>query len=296
MSARVRAPESSPVSARVATDARPTSRRAATLVTPARAATMLLAVIALAALIAPLVAPAASEMMDLAARRAPPSLAHWFGTDELGRDVLARVLVGARVSLAIGCLSAVLAVALGSAIGSVGGFVGGWTDATLMRVTDAMLAIPRLPFLMIVAAILQPSIPLLIVLVGTAGWMETARVVRADVLSLVQRGFVEAAHAAGVSRLRILLGHILPNVLGTITVSATLAVGRGVLLESALSFFGVGVQPPAASWGNMLYQAQTTLSSEPWLAIFPGMAIFATVLCVNVLGERLSRTGATERS
>lgn len=253
---------------------------------------MVLALLTLAALLAPLVASTASEAMDLTARRAAPSLAHWFGTDELGRDVLARVLSGARVSLAIGFLSALLAVALGSAIGTVGGFAGGWVDAALMRITDAMLAIPRLPFLMIVAAILQPSIPLLIVLVGAAGWMETARVVRAEVLSLAQRGFVEAAHATGVSATRVLTGHIVPNVLGTIAVSATLAVGRGILMESALSFFGVGVQPPAASWGNMLYQAQTTLTSEPWLAIFPGMAIFVTVLCVNVVGEQLAQGGA----
>lgn len=257
-----------------------------------RLAMATLILIAVAAAVAPLVTPGASEAMDLAARRAPPSLAHWFGTDELGRDVLARVLVGARVSLAIALLSALLAVALGAAIGATAGFVDGWIDAALMRVTDAMLAIPRLPFLMIVAAIVQPSIPLLIVLVGGVGWMETARVVRAEVLSLATRDFVEAARATGAGAPRVLARHILPNVLGTIAVSATLAVGRGILMESALSFFGVGVQPPAASWGNMLYQAQTTLSSEPWLAVFPGMAIFVTVLCVNVLGEQVSGEGS----
>lgn len=265
----------------------PRARSAAPPALGVRLAMATLAIIAVASVIAPFIAPGASEAIDLAARRAPPSLAHWFGTDELGRDVMARVLVGARVSLAIAFLSALLSVALGAAVGATGGFVRGWIDAALMRVTDAMLAIPRLPFLMIVAAIVQPSIPLLIILVGAAGWMETARVVRAEVLSLATRGFVEAARATGVSAPRVLVGHVLPNVMGTITVSATLAVGRGVLLESALSFFGVGVQPPAASWGNMLYQAQTTLSSEPWLAVFPGMAIFVTVLCVNVLGERV---------
>lgn len=266
------------------------------LQTAPRVALVVLVVMAVAAVIAPLLLPSAGDTMDLAARRAPPTLSHLFGTDELGRDVLARVLVGARVSLAIGLFSALLSVLLGSVVGAVGGFVGGWVDAALMRVTDAMLAIPRLPFLMIVAAILQPSIPLLIALVGIAGWMETARVVRAEVMSLAQRGFVEAAHATGVSRSRVLGGHILPNVLGTIAVSATLAVGRGILLESALSFFGVGVQPPSASWGNMLYQAQTTLTSEPWLAIFPGVAIFTTVFCVNVLGESLARLGDSARA
>ncbi|MEO7964909.1 MAG: ABC transporter permease [Gemmatimonadaceae bacterium] len=256
---------------------------------PFRVALGVLAILAVAAVLVPILAPASREAMDLAARRAPPSLAHWFGTDELGRDVLARVLQGARVSLSIGLLSAALAVSLGAAIGAVAGFGGGWLDNSLMRVTDAMLAIPRLPFLMIVAAILQPSIPLLIVLVGAAGWMETARVVRAEVLSLVTRGFVEAARASGLREGAILSTHVLPNVWGTIAVSATLAVGRGILLESALSFFGVGVQPPAASWGNMLYQAQTTLTSEPWLAIFPGLAIFVSVLCVNVAGEYLAQ-------
>lgn len=268
-----------------------TDRRGGTSGAAPRVALAILLVMAVAAVVAPLLLPAAGDTMDLAARRAPPTLGHLFGTDELGRDVLARVLVGARVSLAIGLFSALLSVFVGSVVGAVGGFVGGWVDAALMRVTDAMLAIPRLPFLMIVAAILQPSIPLLIVLVGIAGWMETARVVRAEVLSLAQRGFVEAAHATGVSRPQVLAAHILPNVLGTIAVSATLAVGRGILLESALSFFGVGVQPPAASWGNMLYQAQTTLTSEPWLAIFPGIAIFATVFCVNIVGESLARVG-----
>jgi len=253
-----------------------------------RIALGVLLAVGVAAVVAPLVAADAGEAMNLAARRAAPSLTHWFGTDALGRDVLVRVLTGARVSLAIGLFSALLSVALGTLVGGAGGFVGGWVDAALMRVTDAMLAIPRLPFLMIVAAILQPSIPLLIVLVGAAGWMETARVVRAEVLSLAQRGFVEAARAAGVTRARILAAHILPNASGTLAVSATLAVGRGILLESALSFFGVGVQPPSASWGNMLYQAQTALTSEPWLAIFPGMAIFVTVLCVNVVGESLA--------
>lgn len=257
-----------------------------------RLALLALVMIAVAALVAPILSPAASEALDLAARRAPPSAAHWFGTDELGRDVMARVLVGARISLAIALLSALLAVSLGSALGAVAGFVGGGIDTALMRATDAMLAIPRLPLLMIVSAILQPSIPLLAILVGGVGWMETARVVRAEVLSLATRGFVEAARATGVPATRVLTRHLLPNVLGTIAVSATLAVGRGVLMESALSFFGVGVQPPAASWGNMLYQAQTTLGSEPWLAIFPGVAIFVTVLCVNVLGEHASRGGA----
>jgi peptide/nickel transport system permease protein len=240
------------------------------------------------AVLAPLIAPYAPDAVDLAVRRQAPSLTHWFGTDDLGRDVLTRVLHGARVSLAIGLLAAALSVALGTAVGLVAGFVRGAIDGALMRLTDTMLAVPRLPLLMIVAAILTPSIPLLIVLVAGVGWMETARIVRAESMSLRERGFVEAARALGTRRPRLLVNHLLPNVSGIVIVSATLSVGRSILLESALSFFGVGVQPPAASWGNMLYQAQSTMTSEPWLALFPGLAIFATTLLVNAAGERLA--------
>ena len=148
-----------------------------------------------------------------------------------------------------------------------------------------MLSVPRLPLLMIAAAVLTPGVPLLIVLVAAAGWMETARVVRAEVQSTKTRDFVAAARTLGCTSSRVILRHVLPGVVPTAAVSMTLAVGRGILLESALSFFGVGVQPPAASWGNMLYQAQTTMTSEPWLGIFPGMFIFMTVLCFNILGD-----------
>ena len=156
-----------------------------------------------------------------------------------------------------------------------------------MRFTDAMLSVPRLPLLMIAAAVLAPSVPLLIVLVGAAGWMETARVVRAEVQSIKTNDFVTAARAMG-ARPRASLASRLPGVASDGAVATTLAVGRGILLESALSFFGVGVQPPTASWGNMLYQAQTTMSSEPWLGIFPGAFIFLTVLCCNLLGTALT--------
>ena len=246
------------------------------------------------ALSAPFIAPFAPDAIDLAGRRAAPSAAHWFGTDDLGRDLLSRVLYGARVSLAIGILAAALTVALGAGIGMVAGAAGRWIDALLMRIADAMLAVPRLPLLMIASVIVRPGVPLLILLVAVVSWMETARVVRAEVRSLVTRGFVEAAHAMGVRPLMSLWRHILPNVMPTLVVATTLAVGRSILLESALSFFGVGVQPPTASWGNMLYQAQSTMATEPWLALFPGVAILISVLTVNALGERLSiaRIGA----
>jgi peptide/nickel transport system permease protein len=200
--------------------------------------------------------------------------------------MFARVIYGARVSLAVGLLSAAVAGLSGIAIGGVAGYAGGATDAVLMRMTDAFIAVPRLPLLMIAAAILQPSVPLLIVLIGLASWMETARVTRAECLSVRERLFVDAARASGAGHVRVIAAQLLPNAAPAIVVSLTLAVGRGILLESALSFFGVGVRPPQASWGNMLYQSQATLATEPWLALFPGMFIFVTTLAVNVLGER----------
>lgn len=252
-----------------------------------RVALVLLGLLLLGAMLAPLLAPYAMDALDLANRRAAPSSRHWFGTDELGRDLLTRVLFGARVSLAIGLVSALVSAAIGAAVGAVAGYAGRWVDDLLMRFTDAMLAVPRLPLLMITAAVLQPSVPMLVLLVGVAGWMETARVVRAEVLSLKARDFVASARAMGADPRRVLLQHILPGVLPAAAVATTLAVGRGILLESALSFFGVGVQPPTASWGNMLYQAQTTMTTEPWLAIFPGAMIFLTVLACNAVGDAL---------
>jgi peptide/nickel transport system permease protein len=244
-----------------------------------------LAAIAAAAIIAPLVAPYAPDALDLANRRAAPSLTHWFGTDDLGRDTFSRALFGGRVSIAIGLLSALVAAALGVAVGAVAGYVGGWTDTILMRATDAVLSVPRLLLLMVAAATLQPTLPALVILVGFVGWMETARVTRAAVRSLVPSEFVIAARAAGAGHLRIMGKHLLVNASGAIRVAAVLAVGRAILVESALSFFGVGVQPPAASWGSMLYQAQSAMTTEPWLALFPGVCIVATVATLTALSE-----------
>ena len=257
---------------------------------PALVAAGILVSLLIVATIAPLVAPFGFDALDLAHRRAAPSAVHWLGTDELGRDLLTRVLYGARVSLAVGLVSAAVSVAIGVTIGAAAGWTGRWIDALLMRLTDAMLSVPRLPLLMIAAAVFSPGVPLLILMVGAAGWMETARVVRAEVLSIKANDFVTAARAVGATSPRVVVRHVLPGVLPTAAVATTLAVGRGILLESALSFFGVGVQPPTASWGNMLYQAQTTMSSEPWLGVFPGAFIFLTVLCCNALGAALTDT------
>lgn len=246
---------------------------------------LVLAGLIAAATAAPLVTPYAPDRIDLEARQQQPSAMHWFGTDELGRDVLSRVLYGARVSLAVGLLSAAVAAGTGVVVGGVAGYTGGAVDAVLMRATDAVLAVPRLPLLMIAAVVLQPSVPLLILLIGLAGWMETARVVRAEFRTLRGRDYVESARAAGAGHARVLMHHLLPNAAQTVLVSLTLAVARGILLESALSFFGVGVRPPQASWGNMLYEAQATLATEPWLAIAPGVFILITTLSVNLAGE-----------
>jgi peptide/nickel transport system permease protein len=254
--------------------------------TSRRAAAVIMATLAVIALLAPSLAPYEPEALDLANRRAAPSLAHWFGTDDLGRDVLSRVLFGGRVSLAVGLLSAAVAVAIGVTVGATSAWAGGRVDAVLMRLTDAALSMPRLLLLMTAAAMLTPSVMRLIMLVGLVGWMETARVTRAAVFSHREREFVLAARALGASPYRVVVAHLLPLAAPAITVAATLAVGRGILLESTLSFFGVGVQPPAASWGNMLYQAQSAMTTEPWLAIFPGACIFATAAAINALGER----------
>jgi peptide/nickel transport system permease protein len=242
---------------------------------------------ALMAAAAPVLTPYLPDGIDLAGRRAAPSFGHLFGTDELGRDVFTRTLYGARISLVIGLLAAGVTAAIGVTIGAVAGYVGGWIDNILMRLTDTMLSVPRLPLLMIAAAIMEPSVPTLILLIGVVGWMETARVIRAEFLSLKQRTYVEAARATGMLPARIMVRHLLPAAAPAAVVAATLAVGRAILLESAMSFFGVGVQPPQPSLGNMLYQAQTSMATEPWLAFFPGIFIFLTVLTVFMVGSEL---------
>jgi peptide/nickel transport system permease protein len=246
----------------------------------------LVAVLVLIAAVAPVLAPYAPDAIDLANRREGPTLTHWFGTDDLGRDVFSRVLYGGRVSIAIGLLSALVAAGLGVAVGAAAGYAGGWTDTVLMRGTDAVLSIPRLLLLMVAAATLQPSVATLILLVGAVGWMETARVTRTTVRSLAAREFVMASLAAGAGHLRIVWRHLLANATGAIRTAAVMAVGRAILVESALSFFGVGVQPPEASWGSMLYQAQAAMSTEPWLALFPGACIVATVGALTAASGR----------
>ncbi len=245
------------------------------------------AIIALASLLAPWLTPYDPNKTNLDAMLQGPSLAHPFGTDELGRDLLTRVLYGGRVSLAVGVLSVALAVSIGTSAGALAGYYGGRLDNVLMRVVDFMISLPSL-FVLILLATLYGTKPATIVLViGGLRWMGTARLVRASFLSLREQEFVQAARCLGASSSRIIVRHLLPNALGPVIVAASLGVAGAILAESSLSFLGLGIQPPMASWGNMLRNAQDQLLRAPWTAFFPGLMIFVTVLSINYVGDGL---------
>lgn len=244
-------------------------------------------VMAAACAAAPLLSGHAFDAIDLTAIRQAPSWDHWMGTDDLGRDLFARMLFGGRISLLIGLLAAVVGTGLGSLVGAVAGYSGGRTDNVLMRLTDVAYSIPSLPLLIVLASYTRAEAGSMALVVGLLSWMATARVVRGEVLSLKQTAYVEAARSLGAGHGRILSRHILPNTLGPIVVSATLTVGNAIIVESSLSFLGLGVQPPTPTWGNMLMDAQATMATEPWLAIFPGAAILLVVLAVNFIGDGL---------
>jgi peptide/nickel transport system permease protein len=236
---------------------------------------------------APLIAPYQFDAIDLRNTKQPPTLKHFMGTDDLGRDLFTRILYGGRVSLAIGITAALVATAFGTLIGALAGFYGGRLDNVLMRFTDIAFSIPTLPLLIVISAFTRSSLPIMILVIGGLSWMATARVVRGSVLSLKQQDFITAARMIGSRNGRIIFRHIIPNILGPIVVGATLSVGGAIITESALSFLGLGVQPPNPSWGNMLQDSQTTMASKPWLTIFPGLAILVTVLCINFIGDGL---------
>lgn len=215
----------------------------------------------------------------------PPSPDHPLGTDDLGRDVLARVVHGARVSLKVGFVAVGIATALGMLVGLFAGYYGGWVDAILMRFVDMMLCFPTFFLILSVIAFLEPSIWNIMAVIGLTGWMGVARLVRAETLSIKERDFVAAARAQGAGDARILFRHILPNTLAPILVAATLGVAGAILTESALSFLGIGVQPPTPSWGNILTAGKDNIEYAWWLSLFPGLAILVTVLGYNLLGE-----------
>ncbi|MBX7212932.1 MAG: ABC transporter permease [Thermoflexales bacterium] len=232
---------------------------------------------------------------DLINKFSPPSPAHWFGTDELGRDLFVRLWAGARISLLIGVATMSIAIALGTLIGAAAGFYGGLVDNLLMRFTDVMLTIPQLFLLLIFGQLLRATnnpelssgpVPIILI-IGILAWMPVARLVRGQFLSLKTLDYVDAARALGVANSRIILRHILPNAISPIIVAATLRVGAAIITESTLSFLGYGVQAPTPTWGNMLKNAQSFITTSPWTAIVPGLAIFATVLAINFVGDGL---------
>jgi peptide/nickel transport system permease protein len=236
---------------------------------------------------APIIAPYEFDAIDLANIRQAPSLAHPMGTDDLGRDLLTRVLYGGRVSIMIGIVAALFGTTVGTLFGAIGGYFGGRIDNVLMRVTDIAYSIPTLPLLIVLSSYTQASGWSMALIIGLLSWMATARVVRGEVLSIRQMLYVDAARSLGASNLRIIGQQVLPNALGPIVVSATLAVGYAIIIESSLSFLGLGVQPPTPTWGNLLMDAQSTMATKPWLTIFPGIAILLVVLAVNFIGDGL---------
>lgn len=214
-----------------------------------------------------------------------PSADHWMGTDQLGRDVLSRVIHGARISLLIGFLSVVIAVTLGTALGAVAGYAGGWIDAVMMRIVDLFLSVPRLVLLVAVVGMLEPSTMLIVLVLGLTGWMGVSRLVRGQVLAVREREYVLAARALGYRPGRILVRHILPNVMTPVIVAATLGVGNAILAEAALSFLGLG--PPDVSWGFIIDSGRRFMYDYPGLTAFPGIAIVLTVMAFNLVGDGL---------
>lgn len=248
-----------------------------------------------------LTAEAYANCNDTAQKLQPPSRAHPFGTDTIGRDILARTIYGGQISLTIGIFSVIVEVVVGVLVGAVAGYFGGWVDDFLMRITEAMLIIPSLFLLIVLSKAIGGSVPeihflgrafsgsvvVIIVVIGFTSWMYLARIVRANVLSLKEMDYISASRALGVSDARIIFKHLLPNTIAPIIVSSTLGVANAITSEAYVSFLGLGVQTPTASWGNMLDSAVKYLQSAPWLWLFPGMMIMLTVLCINFIGDGL---------
>jgi peptide/nickel transport system permease protein len=254
---------------------------------PALVGLAIVGIIALLAVLPQAVAPYSPYVVTSSLRGSPPSAAHPFGMDQVGRDVLSRVIYGARVAMLVGLAATGLSLLVGVLVGSTAGYFGGIVDGALMRLVDALQAFPILVLLIAIAAALGPSLEHVIIILGLTTWAQYARVVRADVLSLRQREFVLAARTLGVPNARIIVRHILPNALGPIIVLASLSVAGVILLESALSFLGLGTQPPTPSWGSMLADGRTYILTYPHIALFPGLAITLAVLAFNLLGDGL---------
>ncbi len=262
----------------------------------ALAGSAVLLLVVLACVFAQFITPYDPVASNLADQLQGPSGRHWFGTNQVGQDLFTRVLYGGRISLSIGALAVLLAIGIGLVVGSLAGYYGGWIDNILMRVADAMLAIPQLLILIILAQVLRErkllgfssgSVAPIVIVIGILSWMGVARLVRAAFLSLKEKEFVEAARASGAANGRIMLRHLLPNALSPVIVAASLRVAGAIITESGLSYLGFGVQPPTATWGNMLKDGQYQMTYAPWVAVFPGLMIFITVIAINYIGDGL---------
>lgn len=247
----------------------------------------IIASILLLALFAPLIAPFDPDFINVKAILLPPSSAHWMGTDGLGRDVFSRMLFGAQISLLVGFVAVGISTIIGIILGAISGFYRGWVDTVIMRLVDVMLSIPTFFLILAVIAFLTPSIWNIMVVIGLTSWMGVTRLVRAEFLSLREREFVLSARTLGAGDMRLIFKHLLPNSLTPIIVSTVLGIASAVLIESGLSFLGLGVQPPQASWGNILTDGKEYIQFAWWLSLFPGLAILFTVLGYNLLGEGL---------
>jgi len=265
---------------------------------PAMLGVVLVGLLVLAALLAPVLAPhdPAEQFRDGLTLQGEPMPSTLFtggglrfplGTDASGRDLLSRILYGARISLLVGVLANLIAVALGTIVGSVAGFFGGWLEILLMRLTDTMMAFPTLLLAMTLVAILKPSVWIIILVIGAVYWTWIARVVYGQVVAMRERDFITATQALGASRSYTLVRHVLPQLMPTIIVWGTLGIATNVMLEASLSYLGIGVQPPTPSWGGMIQQAQSFYRSAPWMVLFPGLAIMLTVFAFNLLGDGL---------
>jgi peptide/nickel transport system permease protein len=248
---------------------------------------VIIALFLMLAIFAPLLTPYDPIAQSWTSVRKPPSAAHWFGTDDVGRDILVRVIFGARASLMAGVISIGIALAIGVPLGLVAGYLGGFLDALISRITDAMLACPFLILAIALAAFLGPSLGNAMIAIGVTTTPIFVRLTRGQVMSVKVEDYVEAARAVGNPRWRIALVHILPNILPALLVQATLSIAAAIIAEAALSFLGLGQQPPAPSWGSMLNSAQRFLVNAPWMAVWPGLAIFLTVLSFNLVGDGL---------
>lgn len=239
------------------------------------------------ALLAPYIAPYSPTEIDVDNVLAPPSLKHPFGTDELGRDVLSRLIYGARVSLSVGFIAVGIAICTGTLIGALAGYYGGRIDSILMRFVDIMLTFPTIFLILAVVIIVEQSLWTIMIIIGLTGWMDVARLVRAEFLSIKEREFVQAARVLGLNNMRIIFKHILPNALAPVFVAAVFGIAGAILTESALSFLGFGIKPPEPSWGNILTSGKDNIEVAWWLSLFPGLAIFITTLSYNLVGETL---------